>query len=340
MPAPPLIVLVGPTAVGKTALSLELAERIGGEIVSADSRLLYRGMDIGTAKPTPEERRRIPHHLIDVADPDEVWTVARFQDAAYAAIDAIHRRGRVPLLVGGTGQYIWAVVEGWQVPRVPPRPQLRAALEKWGETIGAEALHARLRALDPQAAARILPTNMRRTVRALEVIFSTGRRFSEQQTKKPPPYRILILGLSRPRPELHQRIDARIDAMLAAGWVEEVRALLAAGYSPDLPAMTSIGYAELAAYLRGEIPLEEAVAQIRKRTRRFVRRQANWFKETNPRIHWFRADENTLQNMMPLVRKFLQLDSPAGVIIEAGALQNSAIDEKPSPNTHEEATND
>jgi len=340
MPAPPLIVLLGATAVGKTALSLELAERIGGEIVSADSRLLYRGMDIGTAKPTPEERQRVPHHLIDVANPDEVWTVARFQDAAYAAIAAIHKRGRVPLLVGGTGQYIWAVVEGWQVPRVPPRPELRAALEKWGAAIGAEALHARLRSLDPQAAERILPSNMRRTVRALEVIFSTGRRFSEQQTKNPPPYRILILGLSRPRAELHQRIDARIDAMLAAGWIDEVRRLLAAGYSPHLPSMTSIGYAELAAYLRGGMTLEEAVAQIRKRTRRFVRRQANWFKETDPRIHWFRADKHALQNMMPLVTNFLQLDSPAGVIIEAGALQDGAIDEKANSNTHEEASND
>ncbi|GEM_PF-21903 len=304
-PRPPLLVLVGPTAVGKTALSLQLAERIGGEIVSADSRLLYRGMDIGTAKPTPAERARVPHHLIDVADPDEVWSVARYQEAAYAAIDAIHARGKVPLLVGGTGQYVWAVVEGWQVPRVPPRPGLREALAHWGETIGAEALHRRLAALDPAAAARILPSNLRRTVRALEVIFSTGKRFSEQQGKQPPPYNILILGLTRPRPELHARIDARIHAMLAAGWLEEVRRLLEAGYSPDLPAMSGIGYAELTACLQGTITLEEAVRRIQKRTRRFVRRQANWFKADDPRIHWFPAGESTPAALLPLIRPFL-----------------------------------
>ncbi len=303
---PPLIVLVGPTAVGKTELSLQLAERIDGEIVSADSRLLYRGMDIGTAKPTPAERARVPHHLIDVANPDEVWSVARYQDAAYAAIDDIHRRGKVPLLVGGTGQYVWAVVEGWQVPRVPPRPGLREALERWGEALGPEALHARLARLDPEAAARILPSNLRRTVRALEVIFSTGRRFSEQQGKTPPPYRILILGLTRPRQELHTRIDARIDAMLAAGWLDEVRRLLEAGYSPDLPAMSGIGYAELIAYLQGQIPLEEAVHRIQKRTRRFVRRQANWFKTDDPRIHWFPAGEDPLTATLPLVANFLR----------------------------------
>ncbi len=302
----PLIVLVGPTAVGKTELSLQLAERIGGEIVSADSRLLYRGMDIGTAKPTPAEQARVLHHLIDVADPDEAWSVARYQDAAYAAIADIHRRGKVPLLVGGTGQYIWAVVEGWQVPRVPPRPELRAALERWGEAIGPEALHARLARLDPEAAARILPSNLRRTVRALEVIFATGRRFSEQQRKQPPPYDILILGLTRPRPELHARIDARIDAMLAAGWLDEVRRLLKAGYSPDLPAMSGIGYAELSAYLQGQVSLEEAVRQIQRRTRRFVRRQANWFKANDPRIHWFPAGEHPLEAMLPLVVEFLE----------------------------------
>ena len=303
---PPLIVLVGPTAVGKTELSLQLAERIDGEIVSADSRLLYRGMGIGTAKPTPAESARVPHHLIDVANPDEVWSVARYQDAAYAAIDDIHRRGKVPLLVGGTGQYVWAVVEGWQVPRVPPRPGLREALERWGEALGPEALHARLARLDPEAAARILPSNLRRTVRALEVIFSTGRRFSEQQGKTPPPYRILILGLTRPRPELHTRIDARIEAMLAAGWLDEVRRRLEAGYSPDLPAMSGIGYAELTTYLQGKIPLEEAVRRIQKRTRRFVRRQANWFKADDARIHWFPAGANTLEAILPVVQRFLE----------------------------------
>ena len=303
----PLLVLVGPTAVGKTALSLRLATALQAEIVSADSRLLYRGMDIGTAKPDPEARRQVPHHLIDVAAPDEVWTVARFQEAAYRTIAAIHARGRLPLLVGGTGQYVWAVVEGWQVPRVPPQPQLRALLEQWGQAIGPAALHSRLARLDPEAAARIAPTNLRRIVRALEVIFITGQRFSAQRQRRPPPYQVLILGLTLPRAELHRRIRQRLQAMLSAGWIEEVRRLLAAGYTPDLPAMSGIGYAELCAYLRGECSLAEAEERILRRTHILVRRQANWFKQNDSRIHWFQADAPHLEEaILDLVKRWLE----------------------------------
>ncbi len=304
-PGAPLLVLVGPTAVGKTQVSLQLAEQLGGEIVSADSRLLYRGMDIGTAKPTPEERRRVPHHLIDVVDPNETWSLAQYQDAAYRAIEDIVGQGRLPLLVGGTGQYVWAVVEGWQVPRVPPNPRLREALEGWGREIGPEALYRKLLLLDPGVAGLVQPRNLRRIVRALEVIFATGRPFSQQRTKHPPPYRILILGLWRPREELYRRIDERIDAMLRAGWLDEVRRLLAQGYGPELPAMSGIGYAELAAYLQGRMTWEEAVGQIRKRTRQFVRRQANWFRRSDPRIHWFRAHPRVAEDMLPLIREWL-----------------------------------
>ncbi len=301
----PLIVLVGPTAVGKTALSLDLAQAIQGEIVSADSRLLYRGMDIGTAKPTREERARVPHHLIDVANPDEVWSLAQYQDAAFAAIDAIHARGRVPLLVGGTGQYVWAVVENWRIPRVPPQPRLRAALEAWGQRIGPEALHRRLAHIDPAAAARIQPRNLRRIVRALEVIFISGRRFSEQQGKGPPRYRTLILGLWRPRAELHRRVAQRLRAMLAQGWLDEVRALLRAGYDPSLPALSGIGYAEIIGYLQGRWSLEEALARAQHRTHVFIRRQANWFRRDDPRIRWFRAHPRVLDEVLPVVRAFL-----------------------------------
>ena len=302
---PPLLVLVGPTAVGKTEVSLRLAEALDAEIVSADSRLLYRGMDIGTDKPSRAVRARIPHHLIDVADPDETWSLAQYQDAAYQAMADIHRRGKIPLLVGGTGQYVWAVVEGWRIPRVPPNPRLRAVLERWGERIGPEALHRRLARIDPEAAARIQPRNLRRTVRALEVIFTTGRRFSEQQTKVPPPYRILILGLYRPRPELYARIDRRIDAMLQAGWLQEVQRLLEQGYTPDLPAMSSIGYAELAAYLLGRLSFEEAVRRIRRRSRVLVRKQANWFRMDDPRIRWFRARPGVEQEILDAIRQWL-----------------------------------
>lgn len=302
---PPLVILLGPTAVGKTEASLSLAERIGAEIISADSRLLYRGMDIGTAKPTAEERARVPHHLIDVSEPDDVWSLARYLEAARQAIAQIHARGHLPLMVGGTGQYIRAFLEGWQPPRVRPDPRLRAALESWGEQIGAQQLHARLATIDPQAAARIQPQNLRRSVRALEVIFTTGRLFSAQQRSGTSPYRLCVLGLYRPRPELYARIDARVEAMFAAGLVEEVQHLLAQGYSPDLPSLSAIGYRQVIQYLQGEISLEEAKAQMRRLTRRYVRQQSNWFRQDDPRIHWFRAGPKSVNQMEATVRKFL-----------------------------------
>ncbi len=302
---PPLIVILGPTAVGKTEISLQLAERLNGEIVSADSRLFYRGMDIGTAKPTPEERARVPHHLIDVADPDETWSLALFQRAAREAIAAIHARGRLPFLVGGTGQYLRAVYEGWELPQQKPHPRLRAALEAWGRAIGPEALHARLAILDPQAAERIEPRNLRRTVRALEVIFLTGQRFSAQRRRGAAPYRTLLIGFIRPREELYARVDARIQGMLEAGLVEEVRSLLERGYRADLPSMSAIGYKQIAACLRGESTLEEAVAQIKRLTRQFVRRQANWFKADDPQIHWFQVGEGTVEQVEAEIRAFL-----------------------------------
>lgn len=302
---PPLIVILGPTGVGKTELSLRLAERLDGEIVSADSRLFYRGMNIGTAKPSPEEMRRVPHHLIDVADPDEVWSLAMFQESARKAIAEIHTRGHLPLLVGGTGQYIRAVVEGWQAPAVEPDPRLRLALTAWGEQIGAEGLHARLAALDPAAAAGIDPRNLRRTVRALEVTLASGRRFSLQRARAPSPYRALSLGLRRSRAELYARIDARVEAMFASGLAGEVSDLLARGYSPDLPALSAIGYRETIAYLQGRMSQEQAILEIKRATRVFVRRQANWFKQEDARIQWFDADPDPIDQMEALVRAFL-----------------------------------
>jgi len=285
----PLLILLGPTAVGKTETALQLAERLGGEIVSADSRTFYRGMDIGTAKPTPEERARVPHHLIDLADPDERWSLAAFQKAAYRAIDGIQARGRLPILVGGTGQYVQAITQGWIIPQQEPDARLRDALERWAMDIGGERLHAGLAKLDPGAAANIDWHNVRRTVRALEVIFSTGQRFSDQRERGNARYRILQVGLIRPRPELYARIDARIERMIDAGWVEEVRALLARGFSPDLPSLSAIGYREIVRHLQGALSLEEAVLLMKRNTRQFVRRQANWFKADDPAIRWFEA---------------------------------------------------
>jgi tRNA dimethylallyltransferase len=301
----PLIAIVGPTAVGKTQIAIQLAERLDGEIVSADSRLFYRGMDIGTAKPTHAEQQRVPHHLIDVADLDETWSLALFQQRARQVIGEIHARQRLPFLVGGTGQFLRAVTQGWEIPQVEPDPRLRLALEDWARQIGPDGLHARLAVLDKNAAERIDPRNLRRTVRALEVILLTGRRFSDQRQQGRPLYRLLVLGLACPRPELYARIDARIDAMLALGLVDEIRQLLARGYSPELPALSAIGYGEIVAYLQGKCSLEEAVAQIKRHTRIFVRRQANWFKPGDPSIRWFEVGPGIVEGMENSIRTFI-----------------------------------
>jgi len=288
---PPLIIILGATAVGKTALSLKLACHFKGEIVSGDSRLIYRGMDIGTAKPTLEEMAMARHHLVDVTDLDNPWSLAVFQKAVHEAIFDIHARGRLPIMVGGTGQYIRAITEGWEIPAVSPNHTLRKVLETWAGEIGAEALHQRLATLDPSAAAQIEAHNLRRTVRALEVILTTGKPFSTQRLQQSPRYRILKIGLYRPRTELYQRVDARLEAMIEAGLIEEVNKLLDKGYSPDLPGFSAIGYSDIVSYLQGKISLDEAITFIKRRTRVFVRHQANWFKMDDPTIHWFRAED-------------------------------------------------
>jgi tRNA dimethylallyltransferase len=299
---PLLIVIVGPTAVGKTGFSIELAERLRGEIVSADSRLFYRGMDIGTAKPTVEERARVPHHLIDVADPNETWSLAVFQRAAYVAIASIHKRGRLPFLVGGTGQYIHAVTHGWVPPETGPDARLRTVLEGLAKSLGNDWLHQRLAVLDPVSAGTIDARNVRRTIRALEVIFNTGRKFSDQRRQGERPYRLLTIGLIRPRPELYARIDARIDAMFAAGLLDEVRKLLAQGCLPNLPTLSAIGYRESVAVLDGRMSIQDAKVQMRRLTRVFVRRQANWFKSDDPEIHWFNAGDSHQNEIETLIR--------------------------------------
>ncbi len=304
----PLIVIVGPTAVGKTSLSIELAKRLNGEIVSADSRLLYKGMDIGTAKPTQEEMAGVRHHLIDVAEPDERWNLAIYQREAYRVIDDIHSRGKLPFLVGGTGQYIRSIIEGWRIPSQRPDFELRHALHHWAEEIGAEGLHKRLEGLDPDAAGQIDYRNLRRTIRALEVILKTGERFSDLRRKQECPYDPIILGIDRPRDELYDRIDQRIEQMLNNGLVEEVRALLHSGYSPDLSTMSAIGYGEIIKYLQGEITYDEAVTLIKRNTRTFVRRQANWFKPDDPRIHWLTASEGLVDEMENYIRRQLNGD--------------------------------
>ena len=288
----PLVVLVGPTAVGKTELSLSLAEKLNGEIISSDSRLFYRGMNIGTAKPSAEEIARVPHHLIDVTDPDESWSLAVFQQEAYRIIDEIHSRGKLPIMVGGTGQYVHAIVQGWEMPAQAPDDGLRDVLTNWAEEIGKEALHRKLAIIDPVAADKIDYRNLRRTVRALEVIFHTGERFSTQRRKGNPRYPTLQIGLFRPREEIFQRVDERIERMFEMGFKEEVQALLNTGFSADDPGMASIGYREVIKHLNGEMTLEEVKARMRQLTHIFVRRQANWFKRKDETIHWFDGRKN------------------------------------------------
>lgn len=292
----PLLVIVGPTAVGKTDFSIKLAQKLDAEIISSDSRLLYKGMDIGTAKPTTEQRQLVRHHLIDLLSPNEPWSLTLFINRITQVIHDIHSRNKLPILVGGTGQYVRAILEGWKPPALAPDPRLRNVLEKIGNNIGKEKLYGLLNNIDPLAASQIDPNNLRRTVRALEVILITGKRFSELKQRGNCPYSYVVIGLIRPRNELYTRIDTRIDEMIKMGFIGEVQQLLQQGYSKGLPAFSAIGYSQIMDYLQGNLTLEYAIQQIRSLSRKFVRRQGNWFKQTDPLIHWFQADDKQLLN--------------------------------------------
>ncbi len=292
-PAPektPVIAIVGQTAVGKSSLAMRLAKLVGGEIVSADSRQVYRRMDIGTAKPPPEHLAAVPHHLIDVADPDDEYSLAVFLQDARKAIQNVNTRSGLPILAGGTGQYVWGLLEGWNPAPVAPDPRLRAELETRLESEGVAALHRELAERAPEAAARVDARNPRRVVRAIEVVRAKGEGTTPHTRRTPPPYRVAILGLAMDADALRRRIDDRVDAMLAAGWVDEVRGLLDSGYGPELPSMSSLGYREIADHLRGRLTLDEAADAVKRGTRRFARRQRAWFKPADPRIRWFDAD--------------------------------------------------
>ena len=300
-----LVLIVGPTAVGKTELAIQLAEKLNGEIISADSRLFYRGMDIGTAKPSLEERARVPHYLIDIVNPDETLSLAVFQQKAKDSIADIHARGKLPFLVGGTGQYMRAVTQGWTPPEVTADERLRGELEKMKEERGVDWLHARLQLLDPDAAAKIDARNVRRTIRALEVILTTGRRFSEQRGQSDSPYHLITIGLTRPRTELYERVDQRIDTMFANGFIDEVKGLLERGYSPTLPSMSAIGYRECVRVVNDEWSIEQAKVEMRRVTRIFVRRQANWFKESDPNIMWFKVEDSVGKVIEKYIRQLI-----------------------------------
>ncbi len=306
---PRVVVVSGPTAVGKTALGIELALTFDGEVVNADSRYLYRGFDIGVAKPDLAERRGVPHHLMDVLPPVGDMSLARYQDLAMAAISHIADRGRLPLLVGGTPLYINAVVEGWRIPRVPPNPEFRARLEAKAAALGVSPLIERLRAVDPAAAERH-GANLRRIIRALEIHEETGIPMTAQEGKGPAPFNALEIGLTMPRDRLYRAVDIRVRDQIDRGLVAEVRSLLNAGVPDDAPAMGSLGYRQLLPYLRGEIDLDTAIARIQFDTHRYVRHQQTWLRR-NRRLVWFDVSQPEWQQAaLERVRRFLNEPRP------------------------------
>ena len=277
MSRPPLLVICGPTASGKTALALDLAQAFGGEIVNADSRQVYRGRDIGTAKPTSAERNMVPHHLLDVASPDEDFSLGLYAKRARVAVGEIQARGRLPMLVGGTGLYVRAVSQGFAVPEVPPNLELRVRLEAEATARGPAALLQRLEAVDPVSAARIDSRNLRRVIRALEVTEALGEPFSARQRREPS-YEVLTLMLTAERSLLFSRADARLLTMMRDGFLSEVAGLLDAGYGLELPSMSALGYRELGRHIRGDSGLNDALEATTRSTHAFIKRQLTWFK--------------------------------------------------------------
>lgn len=284
-----LIAVVGPTAVGKTALAIQLAQSFGGEIVNADSRQVYIGMDIGTAKPTADELRSARHHLIDIRPPDLPLSLGEYLPLARDCISDIAGRRKLPILCGGTGQYVWAMLEGWDVPAIPPDAGFRAQLEQRAAAEGTPVLWNELNVVDPQRAVSIGPHNTRRIIRALEILHSTGEQVRAARRSAEPPYRALIIGLTAERADLYRRIDDRFDMMMSQGLLDEARRLAAAGYELGDGPLSGVGYTQLGQYLAGEISLDEAIARSKSRTHRLVRRQYTWFKPSDRRIKWLDA---------------------------------------------------
>jgi tRNA dimethylallyltransferase len=300
-----LLAIAGPTAVGKSRLALHLAEVLEGEIVNADSRQVYRYMDIGTAKPSWEEQTLVPHYLIDVVNPDEDFSLAQYQQLAYRAVEDIQQRNKLSILVGGSGLYLWSVVDGWRIPRVAPDPGFRHNLEEKVAKVGGEGLYCELAQVDPVAAQRIDPRNVRRMIRALEVYREAKIPLSQLQLKTKPPFNTLIIGLTADRAELYNMIDFRVDEMIRRGLVDEVKGLLDRGYSFTLPAMSGIGYKQIGMYLRGELTLAAAVEKIKFETHRVARHQYSWFRLKDDRINWFNIQDDMDSQVMALVSEFI-----------------------------------
>ena len=308
-----LAAIVGPTAVGKSEVAVMVAEKLRGEILSCDSMQVYRGLDIGTAKATPEQRARVPHHLIDLVDPDVPYSVADYQREAKALIEDLNRQGRLPILVGGTGLYYQAVVDDYQLSPLLADPEVRRQLEHEADQ-GLERLYQELQKVDPESTRIIKPSDRKRIIRALEVYRITGKPFSEFQTRNRERYRLAAVGLLAPRAELYRRIEERVDRMMRLGLVEEVRHLYAKGYDSSLNAMQALGYKQILRHLKGETTLEQAVAEIKKETRRYAKRQMTWFRK-DKRIFWL--DVTEYKETEGLVRKICEyIGRTLGIAVE------------------------
>ena len=291
--APPLVAVVGPTASGKSEWALAIAQMFNGEVIGADSRQVYRGMAIGTAQLEPARREGVPHHLVGHVDPSERYNLVRFLVEARTAIAEVRSRQCLPVLAGGTGQYVWALLEGWSVPEIEPDLELRTRMEARSVSEGAARLHADLAAIDPQAAQRITPTNVRRVIRALEVYALTGQPISDWHESRDP-IEALIVAPALARDEMDARIEKRVDSMFARGFVDEVRALLAGGLDSKVSALESVGYPEVCRHLAGGFNCVEAITAVKHATRKLARRQQRWFRRHDERIHWLGQVEQAL----------------------------------------------
>lgn len=300
-----LIAIIGPTAVGKSSLAIEMAIKYNGEIINADSRQIYRCMNIGTAKPSGKELQRIPHHLIDIIFPDEPFSLSLYQNLSISKTKEINSRGHMPFLVGGSGLYIWSILENWNIPEIPPDIEYRLKLEDRAKEEGYENLYQELQRLDPEASLKIMPTNIRRVIRALEIYHSSGKKASSLQKKGNPEFSFLIIGLTANRKDLYQMIDYRVDKMINLGLVEEVKDLLKKGYNSNLPAMSGIGYKQICLFLNNEISLDTAISQIKTDTHRFARKQYAWFHLNDSRINWFDVNDDIKDNIDKLITNYI-----------------------------------
>ena len=297
-----MVVVIGPTAIGKTRLAIQIAEQFSGEIINTDSRQVYQYMDIGTAKPSISDRTRVPHHMIDINLPDNNFSLGEFIKLANVSIEQITERGNLPIICGGTGQYVWSIVEGWDVPNTLPNHEFRAAKLKEAEEHGIYSLHDQLNLIDPDRASGIDPRNVRRVIRALEIIKETGLKPSQVSKRRNRVHNPIIIGLTTNRRDLYHMIDMRVDHMITNGFLDEVKALTTRGYEMGIGCLSSPGYRELGQYLEGKSSLEEAISKTKFQTHRLARRQYTWFKLEDPRITWLDVSQvditHTVSNLV------------------------------------------